>query len=52
MQILTVKWTETQQQQVTSAITCSSEDSRVRIYDSGMVYMFVFAGGEIINIAT
>lgn len=51
MQILTVKWTETQQQ-VTSVITCSSEDSRVRIYDSGMVYMFVFAGGEIINIAT
>lgn len=51
MQILTVKWTEWQQQ-VTSAITCSSEDSRVRIYDSGMVYMFVFAGGEIINIAT
>lgn len=33
-------------QQVTWTITCCIEDSRVRIYDSSMVYMCVFAGGE------
>jgi hypothetical protein len=28
----------------------SSEDSRLRIYGSSVVYIFVFAGGERINI--